>query len=189
MVSATKIPVDIQSPTFNSRCISASIVVNADPNYVWRILTDYNNLATHVPNLVVSELRPHPTGGVRLYQEGAQKIAGFDFRASLEMDMKEVAEEGQRDPSRVTFELVQSAMFAGFEGEWRIQPYSRVKSTMSPNGYDYKTKLFYRVGITPKGLVPVAALEWRIREDIPTNLIAVRAAAEKLKIIERGLAA
>ena len=30
----------------------------------------------------------------------------------------------------------------------------------------------------PKGPVPVVALEWRIREDIPVNLIAVKRAAE-----------
>lgn len=41
----------------------------------------------HVPNLVVSETRLHPTGGTRIYQEGAQKIVGFDFRAALTMDM------------------------------------------------------------------------------------------------------
>ena len=35
--------------------------------------------------------------------------------------------------------------------------------------------------IRPRGPVPVAALEWRIREDVPTNLLAVRAAAERLE--------
>jgi hypothetical protein len=38
------------------------------------------------------------------------------------------------------------------------------------------------VGITPKGLVPVPALEWRIREDVPVNLRAVKAAAERLAV-------
>jgi hypothetical protein len=28
--------------------------------------------------------------------------------------------------------------------------------------------------------VPVPALEWRIREDVPVNLLAVKAASEKL---------
>jgi len=31
--------------------------------------------------------------------------------------------------------------------------------------------------VKPKGPVPVAALEWRIREDVPTNLRAVKRAA------------
>ena len=42
----------------------------------------------------------------------------------------------------------------------------------------YKSKLTYIVNITPKGLVPIPAIEWRIREDVPSNLIGVKAAAE-----------
>ena len=71
-------------------------------------------------------------------------------------------------------------MFASFDGEWRVQPYSRVRSRSDPSRFEYKSKLSYRVNITPKGLVPVPALEWRIREDVPVNLRAVKAAAEKL---------
>ena len=208
--------VDILVTGVNSRCISASIVVDAAPSQVWSILTgvrgfqtqpclsrasggdvplfstvhggdtaassllaDYDNLATHVPNLVASSLRPHPTGGIRLFQEGAQNIVGFDFRASLTMDMCELVEEGATRPTVITFDLVDSAMFASFDGEWRVQPYSRIRSSSDPTKYDYKSKLSYRVNITPKGLVPVPALEWRIKEDVPVNLQAVKAAAEK----------
>jgi hypothetical protein len=102
----------------NSRCISAQIVVNAAPDVVWGILSDYDNLSVHVPNLVVSETRPHPTGGIRVFQEGAQKIVGFDFRASLTMDMAEITEEGRTQPNRIKFTLVDSAMFSAFDGEW-----------------------------------------------------------------------
>lgn len=35
----------------------------------------------------------------------------------------------------------------------------------------------YSVDVRPRGPVPVAALEWRIREDVPTNLRAVKHAA------------
>ena len=173
-----RIEVDILTTGINSRRISASIIVDASPRQVWAILTDYDNLATHVPNLVQSARRPHPTGGIRLFQEGAQNIIGFDFRASLTMDMTELTEEGASAPTRIAFELVDSAMFAAFDGEWRVLPYSRVRSKDDPTKYDYKSKLSYLVNITPKGLVPVPALEWQIREEVPTNLRAVRRAAE-----------
>ena len=68
-------------------------------------------------------------------------------------------------------------MFAAFEGEWRVQPYSR--RAKQGGGFEYTSKVSYRVDITPKGLVPVPALEWRIREDVPVNLAAVKRAAEK----------
>uniref|UniRef100_A0A7S4F8J8 Coenzyme Q-binding protein COQ10 START domain-containing protein n=1 Tax=Chrysotila carterae TaxID=13221 RepID=A0A7S4F8J8_CHRCT len=173
-------PVNIAVTGFNSRCISASTIINAPPKAVWKIITDYDNLSTHVPNLVTSERRPHPSGGIRLFQEGAQKIAGFDFRASLTMDMHEDLNDSRRGKMAVEFKLVESRMFAAFEGVWRLQPYSRVRSTTNPDQYDYTTKLFYQVDITPKGLVPVPALEWRIREDVPVNLKGVKVAAERL---------
>ncbi|EOD14545.1 hypothetical protein EMIHUDRAFT_196943 [Emiliania huxleyi CCMP1516] len=139
-IATGAVPVSISTTGFNSRCISASIVVSAPPEAVWAILTDYDNLSTH---------------------EGAQRIVGFDFRASLTMDM--------------------TAMFGAFEGEWRVQPYSRTRARGgSSDALEYTTRLSYKVDITPRGLVPVPALEWRIREDVPLNLRAVRAAAEKL---------
>ena len=42
------------------------------------------------------------------------------------------------------------------------------------------------VMIKPRGPVPVGALEWRIREDVPTNLLAVRDAAERLAHFDAG---
>lgn len=52
-------------------------------------LTDYDRLAEYVPNLTQSKVRPSNDGQIRLWQEGAQKIVGFDFRASVEMFMDE----------------------------------------------------------------------------------------------------
>lgn len=78
------------SPTDpRSRRISAAIVIQRPPEDVWRILTDYDRLSEHVPNLVASRRVAHPNK-IRVYQEGAQKIFGFDFSASLVMDMQEL---------------------------------------------------------------------------------------------------
>ena len=211
---AVPCPTDIAVTGFNSRTISANIVIEAAPSAVWQILTDYDRLSSHVPNLVSSYRVPHPRDGIRLYQEGAQNIAGFQFGASLTMDMEETTDDGQREPNRIKFKLVESKMFASFDGEWRMQVFSRRKGP--DGGFIYKTKLYYRVAITPKGLVPVPAvrrrppsvvaatrrrraspraapltdrpatpqLEWRIREDVPMNMRAVKAAAEKLSASE-----
>eukprot|EP00614_Pseudopedinella_elastica_P004920 CAMPEP_0172590370 /NCGR_PEP_ID=MMETSP1068-20121228/8861_1 /TAXON_ID=35684 /ORGANISM="Pseudopedinella elastica, Strain CCMP716" /LENGTH=337 /DNA_ID=CAMNT_0013386211 /DNA_START=135 /DNA_END=1148 /DNA_ORIENTATION=- len=201
---ADGIVVDIERPSMNTRLISASVEVARPLEDVWAILTDYDNLATHVPNLVQSRVVNGATAGpgVRLFQEGAQKIVGFDFRASLTMDMREVLEqpgteamalqaaeklEGKleklppqlsRGASRVKlpppkrsilFELVESQFFSEFDGKWEILQVGKKQ-----------TRLFYEVFIRPNGPVPVMALEWRIKEDIPLNLIAVKAATEKL---------
>ena len=173
------VPVDIVVSGPNSRDISSSIIINATPAQVWSIITDYDNLATYVPNLVESSRRPHPSDGIRVFQEGAQNITGFDFRASLTMDMAETADEGANAPTRLKFSLVESAVFAEFDGVWRVQPYSRVRSRTDPSSFEYRSKLTYSVHITPRGLVPVPVIEWQVREEVPNNLMAVKVEAER----------
>uniref|UniRef100_A0A7S0JCC6 Uncharacterized protein n=2 Tax=Calcidiscus leptoporus TaxID=127549 RepID=A0A7S0JCC6_9EUKA len=96
------------------------------------------------------------------------------------MDMRELTDDARRGQRSIEFKLVDSLMFAAFNGVWRLAPYSRAPSRTDPTKYEYTTKLFYMVDITPKGLVPVPALEWRIREDVPINLQSVKIAAERV---------
>ena len=195
--------VGIESPSMNSRRITASIVVDDSIENVWKILTDYDSLSENVPNLVKSYVVPSPKQVTRIFQEGAQKIIGFEFRASLMMDMTEnldaryVYNRGGNDyskqninamipPREIGFKLVESTMFSEFTGTWTLVPLRSVKDSQvnsrinkGSNGAQ-QTKVIYSVFIRPKGPVPILALEWRIREDVPVNLIAVKAAAENL---------
>eukprot|EP00542_Grammatophora_oceanica_P017720 CAMPEP_0194036532 /NCGR_PEP_ID=MMETSP0009_2-20130614/8894_1 /TAXON_ID=210454 /ORGANISM="Grammatophora oceanica, Strain CCMP 410" /LENGTH=406 /DNA_ID=CAMNT_0038678335 /DNA_START=56 /DNA_END=1276 /DNA_ORIENTATION=+ len=208
--SCELVPVRIERPTSNSRKIFGDIYVeDATVDDCWAILTDYDRLSTHVPNLV--ESRVVGGGGIgvgepgdgkytcRLYQKGAQKIVGFEFRADVTMEMTEkirrmpaVSNGAIGDASRssssksatttpttpvdtptirkIGFKCIDSFFFGVFDGEWTVQ------EVMGENGKPI-TKLSYSVLVQPKGPVPVAALEWRIREDVPTNLRAVKAAA------------
>ena len=63
------------------------------------------------------------------------------------------------------------------------QPYP--KSTDTHHG-----PILVHIQVRPRGPVPVAALEWRIREDVPTNLIGVKAAVQLAnnggRIVELG---
>ncbi len=177
----------IESPSMNSRRITANIIIDGSIEDVWNILTDYDNLSTHIPNLVQSNrVRGPDPNGIRLFQEGAQKIVGFDFRASLTMDMREVYEEDSQAARerKIKFQHVESLMFSSFDGEWTLRLYSRSKAidpTTGEQTWQYRTQLTYTVLVRPRGPVPVLALEWRIREDVPLNLLAVKIAAEKLK--------
>jgi hypothetical protein len=176
--------VKIEAPSLNTRKISASIIVDTPMQEVWSILTDYNNLATHVPNLVKSYVVPNAAGDIRLFQEGAQKIIGFDFRASLLMQMQEEKDEDNKTQLewKIDFKCAESRMFDAFDGQWSLKYQSRsveVDPITKQSKYNYKSKLSYSVFVRPKGPVPVMALEWRIKEDIPTNLFAVKIASEK----------
>jgi hypothetical protein len=65
---------------------------------------------------------------------------------------------------------VDSQFFSEFDGAWTV------KEQRNPATGQVETLCSYVVDVRPKGPVPVAALEWRIREDVPTNLRAVKAA-------------
>ena len=201
--SCELVAVRIEKSSPNSRKISGDITVDATLMDCWSILTDYNRLSIHVPNLVESKIVSSRSAGVpgdglyqcRLYQKGAQKIIGFEFGADVTMDMTEKiiasANASLQNPSttgtiifpperRIGFRCVDSFFFSEFDGEWKVV--ENIGEDGNP-----QTTLSYTVDVRPKGPVPVAALEWRIREDVPTNLRAVKKAA--LETGARGILA
>ncbi len=182
--SCELVAVRIERTSANSRRIAGEIIVPATMEDVWSILTDYDRLAIHVPNLMESRIIQRQSPGdagdgnfrCRLYQKGAQKIIGFDFSASVTMDMTEkILSRGDLLPLErsIGFKCVDSQFFKEFDGRWTV------KERMGPDGTP-ETVCSYTVDVRPKGPVPVAALEWRIREDVPTNLRAVKAATMRI---------
>lgn len=197
--SCELVAVRIERTSANSRKIAGSITVGTPLADVWAILTDYDRLSVHVPNLVESRIISKQSQGemgdgsfrCKLFQKGAQKIVGFEFGASVTMDMAEkiVKQAAVMDDSSeahahvqamhtqeerlIGFKCVDSFFFSEFDGEWRA------KEQINADG-EVETVLDYVVDVRPKGPVPVAALEWRIREDVPTNLRAVKKAAQEV---------
>ena len=82
MDSCELVPIKIIKTSIQSRRISGEIIVNTPLQDVWAILTDYDQLSLHVPNLVESKTMEGSVspGRRRLYQKGAQKIVGFEVR-------------------------------------------------------------------------------------------------------------
>lgn len=160
--------VSISNDAWNKRGISSAILIRASLPTVWSALTDYSRLSTFIPNLAYSKQRVHPTGGIRLEQCGVQRIVGFQFKAAVVLDMTEVSPKDNNERA-IDFTLASSRDFAAFFGTWRM-------SSVEGGG----TWLEYNVNIQPKGLVPVKAVEWRIKEDVPNNLLAVRSYCELL---------
>jgi Polyketide cyclase / dehydrase and lipid transport len=160
--------VQIQAPGPNRRVVSSEAVIFAPIDVVWDVLSDYESLADYIPNLAMSDRRPHPAGpsAIRLEQCGVQSILGFEFRASVTMDMVEINASCERSRA-IDFTLVHSRDFREFFGTWRIEALP-----------EEKCALYYTVTIVPKGLVPVKAIEWRIGEDVPQNIDAVKRECE-----------
>lgn len=182
--SCELVAVRIERTSANSRRIFGEICVPTSLENIWSILTDYDRLAFHVPNLVESRIVSRPASGkpgdgsyqCRLYQKGSQKIVGFEFGASVSMDMKEHGTDPKE--RRISFKCADSFFFQEFDGDWNVVEQE------TDNGPE--CVLSYVVDVRPKGPVPVAALEWRIREDVPTNLRAVKRAAMQRAVSTRG---
>ena len=163
--------VGIERTSTNSRRISGEIIMDVPISAAWDILTDYDNLSVHVPNLMESSVvnigevitgeRP------RVYQRGAQRIFGFEFGGDVTLDMSENIH--LENCYSVDFECVASPIFSQFDGSWILEEYS-----------NSRTMVRYIVDVRPKGPVPVAALEWRIKEDVPINILAVSRSARAL---------
>ena len=184
--SCELVAVRIERPTSNSRKIAGELSVpGVTVDDVWSILTDYDRLSIHVPNLKESRIvrennnnysgkKSYPGDGsykCQLYQVGAQKIIGFDFSASVTMDMTErILSASTSNARKIYFKCADSQFFSTFDGSWTVQ------EQQNPTTGEKEVLCSYDVLVKPKGPVPVAALEWRIREDVPTNLRAVKAA-------------
>jgi len=158
---------------------------------IWSILTDYDNLNLHVPNLVESKVisnRDSSSNGLvgdsraggggrgpRVHQKGAQRIFGFEFSADVTLEMKEyIHHPGGNNEMKtysIDFQCVQSQCFSQFDGSWILEEYS-----------NSRTMVRYIVDVMPRGPVPVAALEWRIKEDVPVNILAVSKSARAVNI-------
>mmetsp|Transcript_29312 Transcript_29312/g.45341 ORF Transcript_29312/g.45341 Transcript_29312/m.45341 type:complete len:425 (-) Transcript_29312:62-1336(-) len=183
--------VGIERTSPNSRRISGEMIINIPIDTIWNILTDYDNLSVHVPNLV--ESRVISTRGTssspRVYQRGAQRIFGFEFGADVTMDMMEhvhlltssstaaVDDEGTSKQCVIDFKCVDSQFFSEFDGSWIVEEYKDDDGVSPPSDGAPITMVRYVVDVRPKGPVPVAALEWRIKEDVPVNILAVSKAA------------
>lgn len=169
VLPTSNVSVNLERPSRDTRTVRASVSIRAPLDVVWNLLSDYSALSTHIPNLAESDqLRVMPNGLVRVRQCGTQSILGFTFRAAVTLDMREV-QRTDKDARAIEFRRSpdDDADFKAFHGVWKL-------ARVTPS----ETALYYDVTLSPKGLVPVQAIEWRISEDVPANVEAVKRVCE-----------
>lgn len=124
---------------------------------LWQILTDYDNLASFIPNLTRSRRLSHPDGGIRLEQVGAQSFLNVKFCARVVLDTVETF------PQQICFAMVEGD-FRQFEGQWTLEPLA---------GPTPRTRLGYDLLICPPLAMPAGLIERHIRHDLTRNLHAI----------------
>eukprot|EP00276_Gloeochaete_wittrockiana_P002973 CAMPEP_0184656852 /NCGR_PEP_ID=MMETSP0308-20130426/16800_1 /TAXON_ID=38269 /ORGANISM="Gloeochaete witrockiana, Strain SAG 46.84" /LENGTH=703 /DNA_ID=CAMNT_0027094161 /DNA_START=444 /DNA_END=2555 /DNA_ORIENTATION=- len=167
-------PVMVEIGRLGRRCkrLIARVRIEADPDRVWDVLTDYENLPEFIPSLAKCERMQHPSGGIRLLQVGAQSLPYIHFEAKVIMDLEE-----NRNKGELSFQMIEGD-FHIFQGRWQL---SRI------DGSSAATLLEYSVDVKPKMSLPAMFIGTIIRKDLPVNLLAVRQRAEMLSQIQDSM--
>lgn len=152
--------------SWRERRITASVVVDASPQRVWDVLTDYERLSEFIPNLVCSEKIPCPyPGRIWLLQRGLQRMMYWNIEAHVVLDLREFSE--LESGSELHFFMVDGD-FKRYDGKWYLRTGPRPQTTL----------LHYEVNVVPKIIFPAAFVENVIKADLPKNLCAIAKRAE-----------
>lgn len=159
------VEVQIEQVAQRTRQISAKVLIPHPIEPIWRVLTNYEQLADFIPNLAISRRLEHPTGGIRLEQVGSQRLLRFNFSARVVLDLEE------KFPHEISFNMVEGDLKA-FSGAWRLEPEEQANRVA--------TNLCYTVCVLPKRTMPVAIIERRLSNDLRVNLLAIRQRVDEL---------
>ncbi|PKU75326.1 hypothetical protein MA16_Dca016108 [Dendrobium catenatum] len=81
---------EVDVVSWRERRIRAKVLVHADVDTVWTVLTDYERLADFIPNLIYSGRIPCPhPGRIWLEQRGLQRALYWHIEARVVLDLQE----------------------------------------------------------------------------------------------------
>lgn len=144
-----------------ARRLAVQLRLPLDPQWIWAVLTDYNNLNRYIPNLSSSRQLWRRGNRVGLEQVGSQQFCGLRFSARVELELEEVPERGE-----LRFAML-SGDFRRFEGLWRVDC-----DAMS-------TRLLYSLTVQGKPGMPIGLIEQRLQQDLASNLRGVQQEASQ----------
>jgi len=145
------------------RRISAQIPIPCSCEQLWQILTDYDHLAEFIPSLAKSQQLPHPDGGIRVEQVGAESLLRLKVCLRVVMDMVEDF------PNEIRFNLVEGDL-RQFFGAWQLMAQPGTAETL----------LRYEVTVQPGRAIPIGLIERNLRRNLVRNLLAIRQRADLL---------
>ena len=156
LVSELDLAIATEKLQGRNRRICASISIPCSAEQLWQVLTDYDNLASFIPNLAASRRLGDSESGTLLEQVGSQCFLNIKFCARVVLNMVE------QFPHHLGFTMVEGD-FKSFEGAWKLEPIG-----------DELTNLIYELNICPPRAIPVLLIERHLCRDLTQNLQAIR---------------
>jgi ribosome-associated toxin RatA of RatAB toxin-antitoxin module len=158
--NASDIDVIIEKLEGRQRRITASILIPTSPEKIWEVLTQYEQLADFIPNLIESRIVGEEDGQKLIRQVGQQKFMLVKFSATVVLKMLEIF------PRQLQFSQ-KKGDFKLFQGSWDLTPLP--PSEEQP----LQTRLTYSLLIHPPRHMPLQLIERRMRHDLGVNLLAI----------------
>ena len=147
-----------------ARRLAVQLRLPLDPQWIWAVLTDYNNLNRYIPNLSSSRQLWRRGNRVGLEQVGCQQFCGLRFSARVTLELEE-----DRGSGRLSFRMLDGD-FRCFEGAWVV-------------GSDATSSwLLYDLTVQGKPGMPIGLIEQRLQEDLASNVRGVQQEAQRRSI-------
>lgn len=144
-----------------ARRLAVQLRLDLHPDWLWSVLTDYENLHRFIPNLAVSRQLWRRQNRVCLEQVGTQQFCGLRFSARVQLELAE-----ERDHGRLTFRMLEGD-FRCFQGCWSV-------------GADATSSwLLYDLTVQGKPGMPIGLIEQRLKDDLASNLRGVQQEASR----------
>ena len=139
-----------------TRRLAVQLRLDLHPDWLWSVLTDYENLQSFIPNLAVSRQLWRRQNRVCLEQVGTQQFCGMRFSARVQLELCE-----ERELGRISFRMLEGD-FRCFEGAWSVGADSR------------SSWLLYDLTVQGKPGMPIGLIEQRLKDDLASNLRGVQ---------------
>jgi ribosome-associated toxin RatA of RatAB toxin-antitoxin module len=144
-----------------TRRLAVQLRLALSPEWIWSVLTDYDQLHRFIPNLASSRQLWRRGNRVALEQVGSQQFCGLRFSARVQLELSEEPDQGL-----LAFRMLEGD-FRCFQGVWQVG----IDST--------STWLLYDLTVQGKPGMPIGLIEQRLKEDLASNLRGVQQEAQR----------
>ena len=140
----------------------ARVLVDASPDQVWQVLTDYGNLSKFIPNMASSKILESRDNRKVIEQVDSRQVFVVTITSRTKLAIQET------DRKQIDFRLIDGDL-SQMEGYWKMEPVSSV-----PRRPPNQILITYTVNAQPTASTPIDAVYSIFKEALGDTLQAVK---------------